>query len=58
MWELCKDSSQYLIDLWAGTADSSWQKAKSHFAAKGYSGEYLLINKTKTGFRLWKINIK
>lgn len=59
MWELCKDSSQYLLDLWGSAPEgASWQAAKRHFAKKGYVGEFILIHRTRTSFRLWKINIK
>ena len=59
MWELCKDSSQYLIDMWGSAPQgTTWQKAKRHFAEKGYEGEFLLIYRTRTSFRLWHINIK
>ena len=58
-WELCVDSSQYLLDLWGGCDEgTSWQKAKAHFREKGYEGKFLLIARNRNGnFRLWKIEI-
>jgi len=55
-WELCDGSSEYLVDLY-GDGKASWQKAKSYFKKKGYFGKFLLINKSKTGFKLYRINI-
>lgn len=56
-WELCDGSSQYLTDLY-GNGDANWQTAKKYFKEKGYFGEYLLIHRSKTGFKLYKVNIK
>ncbi len=59
-WELCRDGSEYLIDLWGGVDEStSWQAAKKHFAAKGYFGRFLLIRRSRNGnVKLWQVNIK
>lgn len=56
-WELCDGSSEFLVDLY-GNGSASWQAAKSHFRNKGYYGEFLLIYRSKTGFKLYNINIK
>ena len=56
-WELCDGSSEFLVDLY-GNGSASWQAAKSYFRNKGYYGEFLLIHRLKTGFRLYNINIK
>jgi len=58
MWELCENSSQYLVDLWGGHDDVSWQKAKAHFKEKGYWGDFILIKRTRSdSFKLWNIEI-
>lgn len=56
-WELCDGSSEYLVDVY-GDGDASWQVAKSYFRNKGYHGDFLLIHKGRTNFRLYEINIK
>ena len=56
-WELCDGSSEFLVDLY-GNGSASWQAAKSHFRNKGYYGKFLLIHRSKTGFKLYQINIK
>ena len=55
-WELCDGSSEFLVDLY-GNGSASWQAAKSWFRNKGYYGKFLLINRTKIGFKLYHINI-
>lgn len=56
-WELCNGTSEYMVDLY-GDGDDSWQKAKQHFRSKGYYGDFLLIHRSKNGFKLYHINIK
>ena len=56
-WELCDGSSQNLVDLY-GDGEASWQKAKNHFRDKGYHGSFILIHRSRTGFKLYNINIK
>lgn len=56
-WELCDGSSEYLTDLW-GNGQASWRAAREYFKNKGYTGEFLLIHKTrKQSFKVYKINI-
>ena len=56
-WELCNGTSEYMVDLY-GDGNASWQKAKQHFRSKGYYGDFLLIHRSKNGFKLYHINIK
>ena len=55
-WQLCDGSSEYLVDLW-GNGDASWQAARSYFRKKGYHGDFLLIHRTATGFRVYHVNL-
>ncbi len=55
IYKLCDGSSEYLIDLFS--SDRNWQVARSYFIKKGYRGKYLLIGETKTGFRVWNVDL-
>ena len=56
-WELCDGSSEFLVDLY-GNGDASWQAAKSYFRHKDYYGKFLLIHRSKTGFKLYHVDLK
>ena len=53
-WELCRNSSQYLMDVCVA---KSWQAAKAEFTRRGWYGKYLLIHRTKNSFKVYNINI-
>jgi len=53
-FELCKGSSQYLIDV---TSAKHWRTARTHFKKEGYEGKFLLIEKTKTSFFVYNIKL-
>lgn len=57
-YELCKESSCFLIDLCRGSV-GSWRKARAEFKSRGYHGKYLLIRRSYScgNFKIWNIQI-